>query len=423
MLIFLVILLTAYTSQFSLPIQCNFKNKGLYLTIPLSLGTPKRTFNYQLSTSHINRNWIFGKECIACGANTFDKLQSSSFSFKQPMESVTIRYTDYSYLTGNLATDKLSFSDSLSDKLEFAYVNNITNFAPLASGSISLSFPGKYFTSLKEKKKINNAIVTINLLPDNENETKSLLTIDEYDKRIKIDPAKIKWADVFMENTQFTPFVGVDYILGGVALDSSDSELTSNWYFKSNFLIGSKDINEQKFSIDINKIGMAIPKSTLLKYQDDLLSDSCEMETSGYLSSDCSEKKILKLKFNNNELTLTPDDYKKSGSYLSLNQIPYPRCELLIKTNYLSDHIQLGMNFLEKYYIIMDYENSKIGFYDKKEEGTNGGGSSKILLITLLIILGSACFFILLYIVYKKCVATNEENEELGNNVNINRGN
>lgn len=143
------------------------------------------------------------------------------------------------------------------------------------------------------------------------------------------------------------------------------------WYLEPNKLIlfnETLDISfkePQKIVIDSTTWQLHIPKSFFLSNSKLLLSSKCQIQPSGLFYCVCSEKNsyaffpTYKFQFEKGHLLVEPKDYiayAPSSGY----------CILYININYANDDWILGINVLNNYYTVFDYEDKKIAFYDRK---------------------------------------------------------
>jgi len=92
--------------------------------------------------------------------------------------------------------------------------------------------------------------------------------------------------------------------------------------------------------------------------------------------------------------------------------LPDSTCLIAIRLSYSnSDEWVLGNNFLRNYYTIYNNDNNTIGFYDIRQGGY--GSYGMIVIVTAAVVAAAIFLFSTLYCIYKRCMRTNNRQENL----------
>lgn len=408
-----VCILSIYSAKYKI---VNLNSSAYLVSIPI--GNPSSLYSFQINTTSNDKTWIFGNNCKECPGNKFNSQKSSTYKLKPDKEGKPIiKQIDYehSYIKGSLSTDQFWFESGNAEN-EFIYVESAINFKVDFNGSFSFAFPGDYFKKLKSNKYIQNSIAGLDLSLDfSIDSINSSLTVGHYDEGVvsKKDQIILVGAtlnDSSLNNSDSSNYSPLVFLLNNEQNTSLKKEPDSySWRIDAeSIMIGNVKLDTNKIILSPNQFGISIPKNMLIKIKDTLLpNDSCQVQVNGYFKCDCSnDTQFQNFVFNFKEKTSIA---LKSSDFVAVNSnLSNENCTVYVKVNYTDDYIILGNIFFGRYYVYFDYDNLKVGLYDKANK-EDSQGSTKILIITLIVVISTSVFFLLIYLAYKKCISRNEE--------------
>lgn len=376
--------------------ELNFEN---YFFVILSIGTPPQKLVLALDT-HKNFISLVSNKCKSCGdsGSSFDDSISSSFKLKEDQSTISM----YKYqLIGRKGQDVIDFNLNgiklqntdlfLIDKI---LNNNNFNHQGFFGIGFTKNKEDNIIYQLKSKGSIKNALTAILMRG---NIGISELHLGAYNTRLinETNQVKIKYTDIiYTQNDTFTEwylpvnelYLNNNYTDFGhkIILSSSSNiiRIPGNYFFENLSKIFQKQSECQIWKDNIFHC----------KCNNDYQSVFPTFKFSINLSNSTTRTNI----------TITPDDYimLDNSGIQSTDSSAY--CALLISPNYMNDYWILGINFMNDYYTILDYENSRIGFYDI--DLIDIDGFEDIIILGMIVIFSSVLFFSVLYGIYKKIV-------------------
>lgn len=391
-------------------LQININNvNNVNYGIRSKIGSPPQLFSLIIDIKSPN-SWIQSINCKNCNIenNKFNKEQSKSYkSFELKKQ---LNYT-HNGISGILSEDKIGLSELEQIPQTFINVEEQWRIGNMYfDGILSLSFPGTYFIKLKEKGIIPEAKLCLFLADINKN---SFVLVGGISSTYVKDPSQILWTTI---NT-----------ISNNNEEVKDPSLP-NWNFGlKKFSVNDKqydEINNVKAIIDSMSYGIKIPKNHFFTFKEDFFPKNaeCQFRTDNYIHCGCNNESVKEfptLSFEietDKKIILKPNDYIE----ITTSTSDYSKsCRILISLNYNDDVWSLGTIILNVNYLILDYENLKVGFYRLNGENFPEGGNN-VILITIIIVSACAVLFSLVYILYKKFVSAfggrNDRNNNQRNN-------
>lgn len=375
--LFLIIIIQLISKIYSLTkLEIYYSKENNKYSLLVNLGSQKISIALSLDTS-IPLSLINSPKCIVCTNSrtyTYEPTQSKDSQFIK----------ESSYTKGKYEYKGIAYSDSISISTYESQEKVIKNQINLLSiNEISL------VTKIAE-----NGYLSLSYYSD---------ILNQMEKRIFVFECSDSSGTITLGGINTDVINTTQLVYFPIKTD----EEIKKWYLESNFIevfnstTKNKIEKPQRIVIDSTTWQVHVPKSFFYQNAKLILSSFCQVQPTGQFYCDCKEKEsydffpTFQFDFGNGRLLVEPKDYlafEPSSNY----------CILYMNINYATDDWILGINVLNNYYTVFDYENKQIAFYDRKNGKTD---SSRFLIILISVGLSSVLILFGGFWIYKKCLA------------------
>jgi hypothetical protein len=328
----LLFLCAAVSTPISLKLTPYFKD---IVDVSVKIGTPgiDTTMFFDMNS---NKNWLFGSSCPGCDRQSTYKCSDSTSCISQEAGEIT---RDNYNLKGIMVTDNIDFSAFRLD-MPFLEITEQSGTVPNSFGSIGLGLSSYTTEDHLVKKLIKNGqieqpIVSLNF----ETKSESTLMLGGYDT--KYTEKKIVWLTVKDEWKIPLQDIAFKNFHSGATSIKIRADIASIVVPKGQYEGVASAIRDNKFCVQ----------------------NTCTMAEASFINMPSISLKVndkITWKIDYRYYTKETSRYTEL-SYCDLDGCYYTTYVVFELTISKGDEWGLGLEGLQHFYTIYDYENSKIG--------------------------------------------------------------
>ena len=365
----------------------------------------------------------------------YDETKSSTFISSNKLETFMMIDMEEAILS----QDNFYFNDNEASLLDFYLCKkNYDDTHITEGGKIGFKFQPEaaqseeafFITNLKYKEIISELVFSVEYNPDTINDDKGKFYIGDYPHLIDGNKYKEKYL-IFFKAANIYAKVEWAFYFDEIKLGDKTIEAKCNafLYFEIGYIIGTKNYFNNLLNLDIWKKYFNNNKCHETKFIiDDLEKNDIDSKLPDEYTIFYCDKDVDVSKIGIGDLSFidktTNYSFIFNSEYLWEEKNGYKYFKIL-KHEFYNDDWYFGKPFFQKYQLIFDYDNKKIGLYTKtfnegeKDEDSN---KSKNLIVYIVVIIGLVIIIgVLTYVLiknYKKFTKRKRANELMDDNYN-----